>query len=229
MFYTHLVSGLEECHTKSDMCKDSSVITEAYHCHLKGRFPHPTNANLYLLCPDVGFKACLCHCKYEQMCFDITKSSCKFEFLGDIVDCTRPLPISAYSESFTKIIPSNTDYTSDDPNTVVSNNSWTASLNTSVQLVETTSNQKDTQGVKYDGVFNTSEQHLNFSVNLYVEESDHEAQSKSTQQQTTTMSQTNTKSSNSIAHTGTGFPTWMFSLVILCVVILIVLIILYAY
>ena len=212
------------------MCKDSTAMTEAYHCHLKGRFPHPTNANVYLLCPDVGFKACLCHCKYEQMCFDIAKAMCKFEFLGDIVDCTRPLLVSAYSGSFTQILPTNSDYTSDDdPNIVVSNDHRTTSQNGSVQSVEDTRNQKITNGIILDRLGNNTAQHLNFSAYLYVQEKEHEAKSKSIIQETATVSQANTKSSSSVAHTTSGFPTWMFTLVILCLIILIVLIVMYIY
>ena len=204
-------------------------MTEAYHCHLKGRFPHPTNANVYLLCPDVGFKACLCHCKFEQMCFDIAKATCKFEFLGDIVDCTRPLPVSAYSESFTQILPTNSDYTSDDPNIVVGNNNPTTGQNGSVQSVQDTRNQKNTNGIILDGLVNITAQHLNFSAYLYVQEKEHATQSKNAVQETATVSQANTKTSNSVPHTTSGFPTWMFTLVILCLIILIVLIVMYIY
>ena len=213
---------LQECYTQLEQCKDSRNLLEAYHCHLKGRFPHPTKANLFLLCPDVGYRACLCHCEYEEMCFDITQSSCKFQFLGDVADCARPLPVTAYSVSYTKIQSTNSDYTSDDPSILKTNSSLTPTVNISVQSIE-----KDNPVQKYDGILNNTAQRFNFTVHIYASKTDDKEQEHNTVQQTTSSSTQGNAKSSSIISDKSGFPAWMFTLVILCLIILIVLVVLY--
>lgn len=87
---------------KSRHCTDSTDTSEQFHCHMKGHFPHPSNISVYLRCLDVGFKACICTCKYEHMCFDLKKNVCKFEYLDDLIDCSRPLAVS-YNEAVSPI------------------------------------------------------------------------------------------------------------------------------
>ena len=214
---------LQECYTQSGQCKDSRNLPEAYHCHLKGRFPHPTKANLFLLCPDVGYRACLCQCEYEEMCFDITQSSCKFQFLGDVADCTRPLPVTAYSVSYTEIQSTSSHFTGDDPSIVKTNSSLTPSVNVSIQSLE-----KDNSVHKYDGIFNNTAQSFNFTVNIFALKTDDKEQKHNTVQQTTSSTQGNAKASSIISNKS-GFPAWMFTLVILCLIILIVLVVLYVH
>ena len=217
------VHGLQDCYAHQEQCKDSRNLLEAYHCHLKGKFPHPTNANVYLLCPDVGYKACLCNCDYEEMCFDITKGSCKFEFLGDIGDCTRPLPISAYSKSYTKI--QSTDYTSDDPNIVQINTNRTSSVNESVQSVEKDNTEEQNQLY----ISNNTVRNVNFTVHIWAPKSntDKGKQEPGVQRTTSSSTQESANVPSSITLNKSGFPAWMFTLVILCLIILIVLILLY--
>ena len=98
----------------------------------------------------------------------------------------------------------------------------TPTVNVSVQSIE-----KDNPVQKYDGIFNNTAQRFNFTVHIYAPKTDDKEQKHNTVQQTTSSSTQGNAKSSSIISDKSGFPAWMFTLVILCLIILIVLVVLY--
>ncbi len=234
-------SQLKECSTKSKRCDDSQSMPEIFHCHVQGKFPHPRNNTVFLKCPDPGFKACLCRCKYEQMCFDIKTSVCKFELLGDLIDCSRPLVVS-FQEAVTQIHPP-----------VIRPNFLENSERAAVVIVEkpvkntseTTLKSKEktllssAKTAKADTYSNVKQRALSKMGETRYNEVLHEhslvhsnpsLRTHSSHLQKTTISARQiAKPLKLIVRDHSSFPTWAVALVVLCIVILLVLIVLLMY
>ena len=232
-------TGLKECLTKSRRCLSSNSMTEIFQCHVRGRFPHPTNSTVLLRCPDAGYKACLCHCRYEQMCFDVKTSTCKFVFLEDIIDCSRPLPVS-YTEALTQIHPPviRPNLFQNRPNTVIITEKHqnitkggSPSRQKSIKY-----NESDIKTLTADDD-DDKKQHVDKAGNLRLTEVLHEHSlvhsnpnhKPSYLQKTTISARQIAKPLKMIIQDHSFFPTWAVALVVLCIIILLVLIVLLMY
>ena len=208
-------------------------MTEVFHCHIKGRFPHPTNATVLLKCPDAGYKACLCHCKYQQMCFDVKSSTCKFEFLEDIIDCHRPLAVS-FTEAVTRIHPPMllSNLYKNGKITVLRNND--DGNETKNKPVGNSGGNIKTSTAK---ATNDRKQHVDKSGDLHLTEVLHEHSlihsnpnhKPNYLQKTTISARQISKPLKMIIQDHSFFPTWAVALVVLCIIILLVLIVLLMY
>ena len=233
-----LASGLKECLTNSKKCLSSTSMPEIFHCHLKGRFPHPTNASVLLKCPDAGYKACLCHCKYEHMCFDVKTSTCKFEFLEDIIDCSRPLAVS-FTEAVTRIHPPFLRpnlYQSSGNVVIISDNQENNTKNPPSKK-KSIGHKENNIKVLAPEVKGDKKQHVEKSGDLHLTEVLHEHSlvhsnpnhKPSHLQKTTISARQISKPLKMIIQDHSFFPTWAVALVVLCIIILLVLIVLLMY
>ena len=213
-------------------------MPEIFHCHLKGRFPHPTNASVLLKCPDAGYKACLCHCKYEHMCFDVKTSTCKFEFLEDTIDCSRPLAVS-FTEAVTRIHPPFLRpnlYQRSGNVVIITDNQENNTKNSTSKNKSTVNNENNIKVLTPDDK-GDKKQYVDKSGDLHLTEVLHEHSlvhsnpnhKPSHLQKTTISARQISKPLKMIIQDHSFFPTWAVALVVLCIIILLVLIVLLMY
>ncbi len=220
-YFTFSAHQLRECLTTIPHCRDSTVLVEMFHCHVKGKYPHPTNPNLYLRCPGPGYQACLCSCKYEEMCFDSSKRRCKFEFLGSHAHCTRPLPQSALSGVITPV-----DETEADVSNAWATQESEEALNIQHGLERETSKGEIDYDIAADESATPPHRPEGASQLDSAESEDVlENWARNTQALRPHHHTTASWSTESNPH---RFPTWIFTLVLLCVAVLIIVLLLYA-
>lgn len=206
-------------------------MNEVFHCHLKGKFPHPRNTTVYLKCPGAGAKACLCHCKYEEMCFDVRTSLCKFEFLDDLIDCSRPLAVS-FREVVTQIHPPvvRPNLYQNSKAVVVVSHPVNKNITASDSTTTTTTTSKEYDFRREELLEKSGDLHLTQIIHEHSLIHSHpKLKSTSYVQKTTLAARQNAKPLHMIVQDHSSFPTWAVALVVLCIIILLVLIVLLMY
>ena len=221
-------SSWKECWTKSRRCKNSNIASEQFNCHMKGHFPHPSNISVFLRCHDPGYKACICTCKYQKMCFDVKKKVCQFEYLDDMIDCSRPLQavhLTSISHSHFKTgsiqtVLNEIESFREDPQNVSKVSAVNNDNNS--ELINQGMKSKD-KGMSEEFIPGRLHEHT------LVHKNPNGKPGSSQLQRTTITARQIAKPVKLLVHDHSSFPTWAVALVVLCIVILLVLIVMFMY
>ncbi len=238
---------------KSRHCTDSTGPSEQFHCHMKGHFPHPSNVSVYLRCPDVGVKACVCNCKYEHMCFDLKTNTCKIEYLDDLIDCSRPLAVS-YNEAVSPIhknLSLHVTYNAHDSNSdvmkksnvdvnnkhqeeksdIIVNNKQHDGSDDVTLIPEHKTNVVRAEASHDTKVVSTGSSHLpdHLHEHTLVHNNPHGRPVWGHIQRSSLSARQVSMPISLMKHDHSSFPTWAVALVVLCILILLVLIVLLMY
>ena len=195
---------------------------------MKGHFPHPSNISVFLRCQDPGYKACVCTCRYEKMCFDVKKKLCQFEYLDDMIDCSRPLQAvhltyishSHFKTGSIRTIPDEIESFGGHQQNVSTVSPEDNAINT--ELINQGMRKKDEKTSQ--GFFpGRLHEHTLVHKNPNGEHGSIQLQ------RTTITARQISKPMKLLVHDHSSFPAWAVALVVLCIVILLVLLVMFMY